>query len=172
MYYLQRQQTCLYLETSESTVYDTTIQRSTNRVLPPMLQNKNRSKLQLKLRQHLEIKLAAAWDSLGSNSAVPSLPVLAPARTLFLLADALTFKSCLFQRFMTRPNGCRESYRGVNRFVSAPLKLADNVACGHCCSQRQVIEPKTHLFFNSQHVVMSPVARKRIVQLPIGTRAL
>ncbi len=47
---------------------------------------KNKTKTTLILgRQHLEIQLAVAWDSVESSSAASSLPVFAPACALFRL---------------------------------------------------------------------------------------
>ncbi len=51
-----------------------------------------------------------------------------------------SFNSSLHQRFMTRPNGCRESCSGVNWSVSARLKPADGDTCRCLCQQRPVLE--------------------------------
>ncbi len=95
--------------------------------------------------------LAVAWDSLRGNSAVPSSPCFCfGLRCFTFFVDTLSFESSLqftISRFTIRRNGCRESCSGVDRSLSAQLKLADSAVCRHYCQQRWVLESKArHLF--------------------------
>ncbi len=47
-------------------------------------------------RQHLEFKLAVAWDSLESNIAAPSPPCFRSCLFLLLFVDVLSFKPSLY----------------------------------------------------------------------------
>ncbi len=97
-------------------------------------------------KQHLEIKLAVAWDSLGNNFAAPSLPCFCFGSRFISFVVILSFLPPVYTKdFTTKRNGCRESCSRVNWSISARLKTADGVACKHYCrqgkfqSRRQVI---------------------------------
>ncbi len=81
--------------------------------------------------------------------------VFALPRVLFVVA--LSFMASLHQRFMKRPNGCRESCSTVNRSVSARLKPADSVACCSVCQvARGQLENIRHVTcFNSQFLSLT-----------------
>ncbi len=115
---------------------------------------------------YLNLRLATSRSQASCGMRLLRNQLCCPLPSLFLLPLMFYLVCCLSllsrslqQRFTTRPNGFRESCSGANWSVSARLKPADDVACS--------LEHKAN-----QLVATSPVAKKLIVQQPIGTHAL